>query len=218
MRVDLIRRAIAAGKHVLAQKPLAPDLASARAVVDEAERSGVTLAVNQNGRWAPPLADRDAADRAGRDRSRPTQSRTSSTGTSLRAPQSHFDEIEHLVLYDHCVHWIDISRCWLDGRTPESVRALEFRSPGQPAGTKQPWGAWIDIHYGDGADALIRSVGGSRTASPGFWVHGTEGTIRGSILLGPDFVEVEREGEEVEQFHSKAPGTSTALPVRSASW
>ena len=53
MRVDLIRRAIAAGKHVLAQKPLAPDLTSARAVVDEAERSGVTLAVNQNG-WAPP--------------------------------------------------------------------------------------------------------------------------------------------------------------------
>lgn len=41
-------------------------------------------------------------------------------------------------VYDHCVHWVDISRCWLDGRRPESVRALELRSPGQPAGTTQP--------------------------------------------------------------------------------
>ena len=202
VRVDLIRRAIAAGKHVLAQKPLAPDLASARALVGEAERSGVKLAVNQNGRWAPPWRIATLLIEQGAIGEAYAVTHLLDRDFAFVHQFPHFDEIEHLVVYDHCVHWIDISRCWLDGRTPESVRALEFRSPGQPAGTKQPWGAWIDVHYADGASALIRSVGGSRTASPGcrFWVHGTEGTIRGSILLGSDFVECEREGEEVERF------------------
>ena len=53
MRPELIRRALAAGKHVLAQKPLALDVPAAREVVEEAERLGLRLAVNQNGRWAP---------------------------------------------------------------------------------------------------------------------------------------------------------------------
>jgi predicted dehydrogenase len=201
-RVELIRRAIAAGKHVLAQKPLATDLSAARAVVDEAERSGVKVAVNQNGRWAPPwraatlLIERGAIGEAY------AVTHLLDRDFAFVHQFPHFDSIDHLVLYDHCVHWIDISRCWLDGRTPESVRALEYRSPGQPDGTMQPWGAWIDVHYADGANALIRSVGGSRTASPGcrFWVHGTAGTIRGSILLGSDAVELEQEGEEVERI------------------
>ena len=201
VRVELIRREIESGKHVLAQKPLAKDLAAARAVVEEAERAGVTLAVNQNARWAPPwriatllieqgaigdvhsvvhLLDRDFA-------------------FVLEFP--HFDEIEHLLVYDHFVHWVDISRCWLDPKAPESVRALEYRSPGQPAEAKQPWGAWVDIHYADGSSATVRSVGGSRTAQPGcrFWIHGSEGTIRGSLLFGSDFVELERDGE-LERF------------------
>ncbi len=113
----------------------------------------------------------------------------------------HFDEIEHLLLYDHCIHWVDISRCWLAASEPKSVRALEYRSPGQPPETKQPWGAWIHAQYRDGSSASIRSVGGSRAAQPGcpFWVHGAEGTIRGSILLGTDRVELDRDGR-VEQF------------------
>ena len=43
--------AIAAGKHVLCQKPLTYDVAKAEAMVREARNAGVRLAVNQNGRW-----------------------------------------------------------------------------------------------------------------------------------------------------------------------
>lgn len=53
VRPELIRRALEAGKHVLARKPLALDVPAAREVVEEAERRGLRLAVNQNGRWAP---------------------------------------------------------------------------------------------------------------------------------------------------------------------
>ena len=201
VRVELIHRAIASGKHVLAQKPLARDVAAARAVVEEAERSGVTLAVNQNARWAPPwrIATLLVEQGAVGEVHAVTHLLDRDFAFVLEFP--HFDEVEHLLVYDHFVHWVDISRCWLDPKEPESVRALEYRSPGQPAETKQPWGAWIDIHYADGSSATVRSVGGSRTARPGcpFWIHGSEGTIRGSLLLGSDFVEVERD-RETERF------------------
>ena len=52
-RPALMRRALEAGKHVLSQKPFALDIADARGLVEEAERRGLRLAVNQNGRWAP---------------------------------------------------------------------------------------------------------------------------------------------------------------------
>jgi predicted dehydrogenase len=195
VRPELIRRAIAAGKHVLAQKPFALDLRAAREVTEEAERRGVKVAVNQNGRWSPPwriatlLIDQGAIGDVTavthlHDRPLPPL-----VGT-------HFDELEHFVIYDYFVHWIDISRCWLDGKAFEAVRALDYRTPSQPIEANSPWAAWVEIHYEDGTSALIRGVGPARTTRPGcpFWVHGTEGTIRGSVLLGSDFVELERDG------------------------
>jgi predicted dehydrogenase len=195
VRPQLIRRAIEAGKHVLAQKPLALDLHAAREVTEEAERRGVRVAVNQNGRWSPPwriatllieqgaIGDVTAVTHL-HDRPLPPL-----VGT-------HFDELDHFVIYDYSVHWIDISRCWLDGKAVDAVRALDYRPPHQPTNAKSPCAAWIEIHYADGASALIRSVGPARTKRPAcpFWVHGTDGTIRGSVLLGSDFVELERDG------------------------
>jgi predicted dehydrogenase len=47
-------RALQAGLHVLVEKPLALDMASARGVYEEARRHpGATLMVNQNFRWRP---------------------------------------------------------------------------------------------------------------------------------------------------------------------
>jgi predicted dehydrogenase len=195
VRPELIRRAIDAGKHVLAQKPLALEVDAARSLVEEAEDRGVKVAVNQNGRWSPPwriatlLIEQGAIGQVVavthlHDRPLPPL-----VGT-------HFDELEHFVIYDYFVHWIDICRCWFAGNTVETVRALDHRTPDQPDETKSPWAAWVAIQYADGASALIRSVGEARTKRPScpFWVHGTEGTIRGSVLLGSDFVELEREG------------------------
>jgi predicted dehydrogenase len=195
VRPELIRRAIAAGKHVLAQKPLALDLHAARQLADEAENRGVRVAVNQNGRWSPPWRIATLLIQQGaigdvlavthlHDRPLPPL-----LGT-------HFDELEHFVIYDYFVHWIDICRCWFDGSTVQTVRALDYRTPDQPRDAKSPWAAWVEIHYADGASALIRNVGEARTKRPScpFWVHGTEGTIRGSVLLGSDFVELERDG------------------------
>ena len=195
VRVELIRRAVEAGKHVLAQKPLGLDVGAAREVVEDAERRGIRLAVNPNGRWSPPwrLATLLVEDGAIGDVIAITH--------LLDRPLpplvgTHFEEVEHFTIFDFFVHWIDISRCWLDGKTIAGVRAREYPPPNQPAGLATPVAAWVEIVCEDGANALIRSVGDARTKHPScpFWVHGTDGTIRGSVLLGSDFVELERDG------------------------
>jgi predicted dehydrogenase len=195
-RPELIRRALDAGKHVLAQKPLALELETARALVEQADRSGLRLAVNQNGRWAPPWRIATLLIQDGAIGDVHAVTHLLERGFEFVLEHPHFDDIEHLLLYDHCVHWVDISRCWLDGNDPTVVHAREYRSPAQPAAARQPWGGWIAIECGDGASATIRSTGGANTAALGcpFWVHGSEGTIRGSILLGSERVELERDG------------------------
>ncbi len=200
VRIDLIRRAVESGKHVLAQKPLALDPRAAREIIDEADNRGIRIAVNQNGRWSPPwriatqlIADGAIGDVVGvthfLDRPLPPL-----VGT-------HFDEVEHFAIFDYFVHWIDISRCWLDGKTVAFVRAREYRPPGQPPDAKAAWAAWVEVEYEDGASAMIRLTGDARTQRPScpFWVHGSKGTIRGSVLLGSDFVELER-GELTTRF------------------
>lgn len=53
---DLVNRLLAAGVHVLVDKPLAPNLAQARHLVEVAERQGVSLAVGFNRRFCPAYA------------------------------------------------------------------------------------------------------------------------------------------------------------------
>ncbi|MBA2296292.1 MAG: Gfo/Idh/MocA family oxidoreductase [Actinobacteria bacterium] len=200
VRPALVRQALAAGKHVLAQKPLAPDLQTARELVEEAERLGLMLAVNQNGRWAPAWRAATLLIEQGAigDVVAVTHLYHHNYGFTLGTV---FDEIEHLVLYDYSVHWFDITRCWLDGKTARSVRALEYRTPNQPAESSAPWGAWATIDYEDGSSALIRGVGCAETTRPRklYWIHGSEGTMRGAVLgsgpvPGSESLELERDG------------------------
>lgn len=198
-RVDLIEAAITAGKHVLAQKPLTTEDAELPRLMEavvEARARGLRLAVNQNGRWAPAwrlatLLIREGAigDVVGvthlHDKPLPPL-----VGTA-------FDDLPHMLLSDYLVHWIDITRCWLEGARVEAVWASESRVPAQPAAARNPWGADVRLRTGTGATAAVRIVGDARATSGGcpFWIHGTEGTLRGSVLLGSDRLELDRDGE-----------------------
>ncbi|MSO96247.1 MAG: Gfo/Idh/MocA family oxidoreductase [Thermoleophilia bacterium] len=51
----ILYQVFAAGKHALAQKPLAPTLDEATNLVDAAREAGVLLAVNQQMRWEPAI-------------------------------------------------------------------------------------------------------------------------------------------------------------------
>ena len=193
-RVEIVRRALEAGKHVLAQKPFTLDLADARSLVELADERGLRLAVNQNGRWAPAWRVATLLVQSG------------AIGDVLAVTHlheehnrwligSHFDEVEHFVLFDFGVHFFDITRCWLDDKRPQVVRAREYRTPGQPPEAKEAWAGTVDIAYADGSSAVMRAVGCSELSEPRFpfWIHGSEGTITGRVAAG-EFVELERDG------------------------
>ena len=198
-RLDLIADALDAGKHVLAQKPLSSDPAEIpriESLLASARARGLRVAVNQNARWAPAWRSATLLVRRGdigqvvgvthlHDKPLPPLAGT------------HFDEVAHMLLADYLVHWIDITRCWLEGSEVLSVTAQDSRVPGQPADARNPWHASVQLALSSGASASIRVVGDARSSAGGcpFWIHGTEGTIRGSILRGTDFLEVERGAE-----------------------
>ena len=198
-RMAWIRRAVDAGKHVLAQKPLTTDpadLAALPGLLDHARERGVRIAVNQNGRWAPAWRLATLLLRQG------------AIGEVVGVTHLHdkplpplvgtpFDELEHMLLTDYLMHWIDITRTWLDPATVVSVQATDSRVPGQPAEARNPWSATIGLGCDTGATAALRIVGNVRATHPScpFWIHGTEGTLRGSVLVGSDRLALDREGE-----------------------
>lgn len=198
-RIDLIEAAVSAGKHVLAQKPLTIDeaeLPRLAAIVAGARERGLRLAVNQNGRWAPAWRLATLLVRGG------------AIGEVVGITHLHdkplppladtpFDAVPHMLLADYLVHWIDISRCWLEGARVDAVWASESRVPQQPASARNPWNADVRLRTDRGATAVVRIVGDSRATGGGcpFWIHGTEGTLRGSVLRDSDRLELDRDGD-----------------------
>ena len=197
-RMDWVEAAVEAGKHVLAQKPLtlsAADLDRLPDVVAAAEARGVRIAVNHNGRWAPPWRAATMLVRSGavgdvvgvthlHDKALPPL-----TGTP-------FDDVPHMLLTDYLLHWVDITRTWLeDGHAGAvtSVQAIDSRVPGQPDAARNPWSATVSLGTSSGATATVRITGSNVASEPGcpFWVHGTTGSLRGSVLLDSDRLEVD---------------------------
>ncbi len=130
-RIELMRRAIAAGKHVLSQKPFVVDVSVGAALAEEAERKGVKLAVNQNGRWAPHLAYMREAVRAGLI--------GDVIGAHVAIHWSHgwiagtpFDLIDDVILWDFGIHWFDFLVSVI-GERATSVIATRAYASGQTA-------------------------------------------------------------------------------------
>ena len=122
--------ALDAGKHVLLQKPMANTLDLARPIVAAAERAGVKLAVNQNGRWDPAIrACRELIDRGVFG-----QLITASVDMRTRQPwQEYWQDAEHyprLMLLGMSIHHLDQFR-YLFGE-PLEITAHLARYPGQP--------------------------------------------------------------------------------------
>jgi predicted dehydrogenase len=131
-RVPLVQAALEAGKHVLSQKPFALDLDVAQKLIELADKRGVKLAVNQNGRWAPHFAYALAAVRAG------LLGEVGSVDFNLSFDHSWtigtpFEDIHHLLLYDFGVHWFDLASCFLGPKEVKSVYASVNRTSYQKA-------------------------------------------------------------------------------------
>lgn len=84
---DMVRRAIAAGTPVLCEKPLAADVATSAALVEEIEASGVPVVIGFQRRFDPATAELHRRLRAG-ERGRSTWSARCATTTRPRRASS----------------------------------------------------------------------------------------------------------------------------------
>lgn len=178
-RIPIIEAALAAGKHVLSQKPFVLDLDVGERLVAEADSAGVKLAVNQNGRWAPHLAWMREAVAAG------LLGEVLSAHVSIHWDHNWiagtpFEEVEPLVLYDFGIHWFDFVASIVGDRA-ESVFATAAHAPGQRA--KVPLLAQSILRMSSGQASLVFDGATPFGARDTTYVAGTLGSIKSD---GPD--------------------------------
>jgi predicted dehydrogenase len=178
-RAALIELAIEAGKNVLSQKPFVVDLDLGQRLCDLADRRGVKLAVNQNGRWAPHLSYLRETVRSG----------LLGTAFSIRIgiQWDHnwikdllFNDIRHIVLYDFAIHWFDFVASVFADKPPRQVCARVNRSPSQLA--RPPLLASVLIEYDDAQASLAFDGDAKFGAEDRTVIVGTTGTARS---MGP---------------------------------
>jgi predicted dehydrogenase len=202
VRVDLMRRAFAAGKHVLSQKPFVEDIATGEALVEEAERSGVKLAVNQNGRWAPHLAYMREAVAAGLV--------GEVIGAHVAIRWNHqwiagtaFEAVDDLLLWDFGIHWFDFLQSVIGDR-PLTVRAVA--APATAQIVRPPMLAEALIAYEGGQASLILNGAARFGPSDTTAIVGTHGTISSR---GPDL------GAQSVELYTEA---GVARPALKGTW
>jgi len=196
-RLGVIRQALKHGKHILAQKPVAMSSEDAKLISKEAVECDVRVAVNQNGRWAPPWRLAHLLTEAGAVGDVQCVTHLYDTRMIWKPNPRHGSE--HFLIFDYSSHWIDITRCWLQHKKITSIRAQEYRTPVQLEEGQVSQAMWISMEYEDGTSALIRGVAcASSHGGHPFWIHGSNGTIRGSVDdRSGDYIELENEGGRI---------------------
>jgi predicted dehydrogenase len=196
VRPPIIEAALLAGKHVLSQKPFVRSLAEGRRLCAIADDVGRTLAVNQNGRWAPHFSYLRNAVADGRIGT------LTSADFAVYWPHDrivendpHFSKMDDLILYDFGIHWFDVvATLFSEHGTARSVMANRGLRHGQviPVATQ----AQVLIQFDDAQVSLVFR-GSSRWAESGSYrVEGTAGVLThlGQSLGGPDIVVVDSAG------------------------
>jgi predicted dehydrogenase len=201
-RLPLIVAALRAGKHVLSQKPFVTSLDDGERLCALAERHGVHLAVNQNGRWAPHMAWMRAAVRAGLI--------GEVTGVHCALHWNHtwvkgtaFEDVPDLVLFDFGVHWFDFVTS-LTGRLATRVQAQALHVPA--AGVKPPMLASALMDFGTAQASLILDAATPHGPQDTTYVAGTKGSL---IARGPDL------GNQSVELHT---AEGVARPVLQGTW
>lgn len=179
-RMSIIEDALNAGKHVLSQKPFVLDLSVGRRLADLADRYGLRLAVNQNGRWAPHFSYMREAVSAG------LVGDVSAVHMNVHwdhtwVKGTPFEDIRHLILYDFAIHWFDILSCFMDEKKPSRVYASTARSATQPI--EPALLAQVLVEYEDAQATLVFDAETRYGQQDTTHIVGSKGSLTSS---GPD--------------------------------
>ncbi len=182
--------ALAAGKHLLCQKPFAPDLATGLQVADIADRAGRRIAVNQQLRWDEGIAAARAMVERGWIGEVTTFSFTVDVATDFSA-WTWLVESDQLEIMYHSIHYLDAVRALLGD--PVRVFAAASRMPGQKP--KAETETISTLLFEDDRRAVLHVNHNNLSGDPRaeFRINGTEGAIHGTLGLlanyphgGPD--------------------------------
>jgi predicted dehydrogenase len=182
-RAPIMEEALLARKHVLSQKPFVLDLDFGERMADLADRQGVQLAVNQNGRWAPHFAYLREAVSSG------LLGKLTSANLAVHWDHSWiigspFNDIHDLVLYDFAIHWFDIMTCFFHDRQPQRVFASTVHAAGQQA--RPPMLAQALIDYADAQASLFFNATVVYGQEDRTYLAGTNGS---ATSIGPSLSE-----------------------------
>ena len=183
VRPAIVSDCLQAGRHVLSQKPFVEDIGVGEQLCDLADRQGVKLAVNQNGRWAPHFSYLRAAVAGGLIGDVSSADFSVHWSHDRDVAGTRFADMRDLILLDFGIHWFDLVNALCGGRA-RSVFAQAGRSAGQQMNA--PSHAQVLIDYDD-AQASLVFRGAASIAEEGWYrVTGTEGVLRsrGPVLGG----------------------------------
>ncbi len=188
--LPIARDALAAGKHVLVEKPLGDDPAAARELVEMAEGSGRVAIVCFQLRFHPLYA----ALHEGAQAVDPVQIHFSRQRGMMKAQFLNPSPFGGVM--DFCAHDFD-QVAWLMGREPVAVTASILRDTfTRETGASDGISALID--FGDGRAATVVSSIGAAAIGAKVDVVGSRGNLalgRGRELSGRTFLPFESEGD-----------------------
>lgn len=180
----LVLAALDAGKHVLAQKPLATTVEAALELAEKAEASGLLVGVNQQLRCDEGMA----AAYEMVQRGWLGELSGFSITVNLDTPWHLWDwaqSMERLEVMIHSIHYHDVVR-WFLGN-PKRVFALAGRTAGQaPIGETRTVSSYL---YESGVVAVVHAnhVNKGEDNLAEFRIDGSEGSIRGTLGLLYDY-------------------------------
>lgn len=178
------RAVLAAGKHLMCQKPLALEVPEAEALVAEAERAGVTLAVNQQLRFDEGMAAARELVRQGWI-GEPLAMSFSVNITTDFSVWNWLVTSDRVEIMFHSLHYLDAIRSILG--QPERVFCAAARHPAQlPAGETRTMSTLV---YPGELRALLHVTHENLSGDPEavFRIDGAEGSIKGTLGLLYDY-------------------------------
>lgn len=209
----IAERALAAGKHLLCQKPLSENLADATAIVAAGRAAGRKVAVNQQMRWSPGIAAAKHLVSQGLI-GEPADIQIQ---VSVATPFELWPWLQASERYDlmyHTIHHMDSMR-YIFG-SPEWVTSVHTKYPGQ---TIRPETKTVTVfEYPSGLQGLlaINHHDTSRDPYATFRFMGSEGVVSGTIGLLYDYPTGRRDTLQV--FSRRLAADTTIAVELEGSW
>jgi predicted dehydrogenase len=197
---EIAEKALAAGKHLLCQKPLSDKFEDAKVIVAAGQRANRKVAVNQQMRWSAGIAAARSLIAQGFI-GQPTDAQIQ---VSVNTPWHMWPWLAtspRLEIAYHSIHYIDSMRSLFDD--PEWVTSRHAKYPKQGAQAETKTITVLD--YASGLQALIavNHSDESPDTYATFRFLGTEGIIKGTIGLMYDYPNGRSDTFEIHRHEDK---------------